>query len=504
MSYYKFSEDDVFYNRIKTHPSCNFITWKGCTYYNNKYVLKGVLSDIVGHVSSSLPQSCHSGFVNIYEMNVDRPETLHTVNNKGIGTATMIYPFVTKDGSRNALKSVTYDSYVEDFDNGDTIAGGYPLSASITRIFYTEGSAQNGNVINPATGKYYYEEKEQATVKTKNIDDPSEVDLITNATKLKKVYIQALEETINYYRKWSPHYVYSSSFDPITGVENTSPNYSWDKSYQALSIIDVPTIFFGSSIKKGSVSLKYYITGTLVGELQDSRRNGELIQVGPSGSFKSGSVAGIILYNEGALVLTGSWDLTTGHGTTFTSPEGTSRPIFGPAMEQDYQAYGSNDSPSWIYFGTGMNDGYPADWNANKGKYYDGDSALAVDTEHFQSSSFELSLSGTNYIPTITMMAHAKKGHLNWSNNPTYIDYGQSPGVATGSSFYKEHDSTTVKNTISSSFACDYTASFKKQTFINKIGIYDKNKNLIAIAKVANPVRKLETDEYTFKLKLDI
>ena len=68
----------------------------------------------------------------------------------------------------------------------------------------------------------------------------------------------------------------------------------------------------------------------------------------------------------------------------------------------------------------------------------------------------------------------------------------------------RKHDSTTVKNTISSSFACDYTASFKKQTFINKIGIYDKNKNLIAIAKVANPVRKLETDEYTFKLKLDI
>ena len=38
---------------------------------------------------------------------------------------------------------------------------------------------------------------------------------------------------------------------------------------------------------------------------------------------------------------------------------------------------------------------------------------------------------------------------------------------------------------------------------INKIGLYDENKNLIAIAKVATPVRKLETDEYTFKLKLD-
>ena len=103
------------------------------------------------------------------------------------------------------------------------------------------------------------------------------------------------------------------------------------------------------------------------------------------------------------------------------------------------------------------------------------------------------------------MLAHAKRGYLNWSNNPTHIEYGQITGSATGSTFYKESDSIAIKNTISSSFAsCDYTASFKKQTFINKIGIYDKDRNLIAIAKVATPVRKLETDEYTFKLKLDI
>ena len=31
-----------------------------------------------------------------------------------------------------------------------------------------------------------------------------------------------------------------------------------------------------------------------------------------------------------------------------------------------------------------------------------------------------------------------------------------------------------------------------------------ENKNLIAIAKVATPVRKRETDSYTFKLKLDL
>ena len=43
--------------------------------------------------------------------------------------------------------------------------------------------------------------------------------------------------------------------------------------------------------------------------------------------------------------------------------------------------------------------------------------------------------------------------------------------------------------------------SFKKTTYISSIGIYDENKNLIGIAKVATPVKKTEDREFTFKLK---
>lgn len=61
----------------------------------------------------------------------------------------------------------------------------------------------------------------------------------------------------------------------------------------------------------------------------------------------------------------------------------------------------------------------------------------------------------------------------------------------------------TVKNIASSSFV-DTDAEFEKITYINHIGIYDDDKNLIAIAKLANPVRKRENDELTFKIKLDL
>ena len=61
----------------------------------------------------------------------------------------------------------------------------------------------------------------------------------------------------------------------------------------------------------------------------------------------------------------------------------------------------------------------------------------------------------------------------------------------------------SAKNIVSSSFD-DHTASYEKTTYISKVGVYDKDKNLIAVAKLANPVRKTQDKQYTFKLKLDI
>jgi len=40
--------------------------------------------------------------------------------------------------------------------------------------------------------------------------------------------------------------------------------------------------------------------------------------------------------------------------------------------------------------------------------------------------------------------------------------------------------------------------------YVSRIGIYDKNKNLIGVATLSNPVLKKEDQDYSFKLKLDI
>ena len=108
---------------------------------------------------------------------------------------------------------------------------------------------------------------------------------------------------------------------------------------------------------------------------------------------------------------------------------------------------------------------------------------------------------GTNYVPTITMLAHAPKGTMNHSNNPTYVRYGQSQTNNSSSNWFIEPE-LAIKNTTESPYT-NTEAPFEKTTYISKVGIYDENRNLIGIATVSKPVKKTENRDYTFKLKMD-
>ena len=104
------------------------------------------------------------------------------------------------------------------------------------------------------------------------------------------------------------------------------------------------------------------------------------------------------------------------------------------------------------------------------------------------------------------MFATAQPGDLNNSQNPTFVSSSNSnwrDNTSVAEVNYKEPDETKIKNTINSRY-CNYEDEFQKQTFITEIGIFDKDKNLIGVAKLANPVQKKEADNYTFKLKLDM
>ena len=96
-------------------------------------------------------------------------------------------------------------------------------------------------------------------------------------------HLSSLKNTLDYYEPMSKHYIFSGTQGSGIG----------DKGTQTVNLISIPSIIFGSQIKKGTVDLTFYVSGTLIGQLKDENRNGELIQVGPADSTDSGSVAGL-------------------------------------------------------------------------------------------------------------------------------------------------------------------------------------------------------------------
>jgi hypothetical protein len=205
----------------------------------------------------------------------------------------------------------------------------------------------------------------------------------------------------------------------------------------------------------------------LIAEASDVLKNGVLIQTSgsaedhrfmqSSGSYADNSV-GVVLYNEGFVVLTASANIDT-HGEAYAFNSSTAH------------------SASWHYFGA-------------TGSYAGS-----------KSSSFSLDFNGVNPVQTMTFFAHAKENQINFSNNPTFLT--QSATAFKTNTLYHQDAEMGIKNIVSSSYT-NHSASFQPITYISKVGIYDENKNLIAIASLANPVRKLEDRSYTFKLKLDI
>jgi len=414
MPLYKFGVGDVFYNSVKTHPSSSFFIYDSKIYLNKASTQTGAFVDNVPGVPT--------GHVSLLELNVDRTSTStgrvigasSSVGSENVPDTGIIFPWVAKTSQGLAPKTYSRLEYTNDYALGDILTGSYQLSASIVRqLFATADRFNDSNV----TGS-------------------------------------AIKNSLDFAKRMGEHYDFPSGSSAET------------------NLIKIPSIFYGSEIKKGSVQLDFFVTGTLVGRLRDSRYDGALIQESGTITANDGKIAGVVLYNEGFVILTGSWDLATGI----------------TLEDKTINNSGSNSNPQWIRFAMGANDNVTAGSNLTNG-----------------SASYDLQFAGTHRIPTVTMLAHANRGELNYSNNPTYIEYQvntASYNPITASYLYSERE-MTITNINSASYA-DPTGSLKKTTYITKVGIYDDKKRLIGIASVARPVKKTEERDLTFKLKMDI
>lgn len=438
MPFREFGKNDLFYNQIKTFPKCDFIINEAKVYYNGSK--NDVTLDEDDKVRNRIaPQN----FISLFELNVNRRI------DKGSNAppdGKSIYPFITKDGARIAFKTVSTSQFdtTSQFAYGDVIKGDYPLTSSIKRIYFSETSVPFADINNSERFHGSY------------------LKLTSN-----KRYINSLKNTFNQYAYLSHHYSFDDTTNPYANSSHDVGMCGWDKAQQYASLVEVPSIFYGSSIRKGSVVLQVFYTGSLAAECRDIKKDGELIQV--SGTFdaarNANKVAGTVLYNEGFVHMTGSWSITNGPAGATATVDGGTEPI------------------KWYNFAMGANDGNDKNNVPNN-------------------VTFRLSFEGINYVPTITMLAHAPKGEFNNSTNPTVYVKSQTKDPETSAVQYQEFKDLQFAKMEHSDYAS--TGSYKKQTYISKVGIYDDQKRLIGIAKLANPVRKTEDREYTFKLKLDI
>ena len=70
-------------------------------------------------------------------------------------TGAKIYPFVTKDGTKNSFKTVSTNDYNQ-FALGDVLSGTYELTSSITTDYYSLGSDRLKINALKNTLNYYY------------------------------------------------------------------------------------------------------------------------------------------------------------------------------------------------------------------------------------------------------------------------------------------------------------------------------------------------------------
>jgi hypothetical protein len=358
-----------------------------------------------------------------------------------------------------------------------TYTGSYQFTASINRDFIYKQTISTSNTFNASYTDY-----------------SSVIKVATIKNTFKDYKLENEYANIDYYLEndgvpYNAIPAGSKKPDSSYFLSATNRVAYYIRPTSSINLIQIPAAFYGNYIKPGSLQLNMYVSGVLTASASDTDKTGKIYQTYGSGS---GNIIGTILYDHGFILLTGAYALNN-ELSPYIQPlpkySGTTSPV--------------NDYLKWIYFGS-----------------YSASVDPATETK------YELIFQGANFIPTLTMMCNVEKNELYWSNNRTFIESGQGDdlffGQSTssvginGSTYYsdpgsflipsskmvKENNLVTIKNTISSSFA-NYSASYEPQVFISEIGIYDEEKNLIDIAKLANPVRKTKDLDYTFKLKLD-
>ena len=448
MHKFKFTPDDLFINRLKTYPEYSVFIYEGRMYVNKEGLRL-------------------TGGIDVYDINRNL-------------TQGRVFPFVVSSSEKNAFKSQRFQPLVQSFSGDNFFISKYAeeSGSSIVDGFYGESfTTTPGESSQTLTSSYSFaspitrnKTARQSTFTTTYYNLTAS-DLRTETLPFTKygnnqtvnVSASALQNVARKYAVLSDHFIFISS-------STRSRDLVYGADADNINFLTIPSMYYGSTIKKGSVELNYFITGSMLAACADINHDGTLI--GTTGST-SGSVVGLVLYDEGVIMLTSSVAIDL-----VAKPAGYDIHYNGASQPEV--------SSSWQFFGTTLNDGI---------------THSSTTADNMSLPSYELKFKGVNYVDSMTMFAHARKGHLNHSNNPSYRNLSTTRVNQTGSGLIFAEGPSDIANIVSGSHV---SASFDKTTYISKVHIYDEDGNLIAITSLAKPIKKTLEDEFTFKMKLDL
>ncbi len=326
MHRFKFTPDDLFINRLKTYPEYNTFIYQGQIYVNKEHLEARtglVVYDINRNkipANSIQPYVVSSSLKTAFKTRRFQPLVKQSSDPRHLMDISKLARI------HEGKKDATYDTSLV-AEPTTTIATTLGLAPSTTALTssYSLGSKIKRNLTSRESSfvATYYDIN-VGTIRSSQTR-PHEKNLNMTAS--------ALQNIARKYTVLSDHFILTGS-NHRAGL---SRNLVYGTAADNLNFITIPSMYYGSSIKKGSVELNYYLTGSKVASCADINHNGTLI--GTSGST-SGSVVGLVMYDEGIIMLTSSTTLETGGD-----------------LDIRYLAGGTAARSSWQQFGTGLNDG---------------------------------------------------------------------------------------------------------------------------------------------------
>jgi len=210
-----------------------------------------------------------------------------------------------------------------------------------------------------------------------------------------------------------------------------------------MSLLHVPEMFYGRQIASGSVFIWTHAWDTASGS-----------------NFASGTRYyvddGLGRLFDVPVALTGNWQTAWLTGTAVQ---------IGTVLYNEGLIVFTNPSASW------HREFLSASFTAATG---------GLPTHHFE-------LKGSTVMKSFVFMCRLPQAAANASNNPTYYN------TITGSNGQPQRWAKFPSG-----------SAGENKTYVTAVGIYNEERQLVAVAKLAQPIRKRETDSIDIRLKLDI